>query len=114
MFHVSVPWDIRAMLDHIISVLMSSFVSFSGQINSQERKIQEAMFEMITSEASYLKSLNVLVTHFVQCPDFIDEGEDAVLSRRERHILFSDILPGEMFRTDSFVFFFSSSKLSVI
>ncbi|XP_047482549.1 ephexin-1-like isoform X1 [Penaeus chinensis] len=65
-----------------------------GQINSQEKKMQEAMFEMITSEASYLKSLNVLVTHFVQCPEFaVDEGEDAVLTRRERHILFSDILP---------------------
>lgn len=68
----------------------------SGQINSQQKKMQEAMFEMITSEASYLKSLNVLVTHFVQCPEFaVDEGEDAVLTRRERHILFSDILPGE-------------------
>nr|XP_053644134.1 uncharacterized protein LOC128696802 isoform X2 [Cherax quadricarinatus] len=76
-----------------------------SQISSQERKIQEAMFEMITSEASYLKSLNVLVTHFVQCPEFtIDEGEDAVLSRRERHILFSDILPvkrcSELFLAD--------------
>ncbi|XP_069177972.1 serine-rich adhesin for platelets isoform X2 [Procambarus clarkii] len=76
-----------------------------NQISSQEWKIQEAMFEMITSEASYLKSLNVLVTHFVQCPEFtIDEGEDAVLSRRERHILFSDILPvkrcSELFLAD--------------
>lgn len=60
--------------------------------------MQEAMFEMITSEASYLKSLNVLVTHFVQCRAFVEEGEDAVLSRRERHILFSDILPGETSR----------------
>lgn len=64
------------------------------------------MFEMITSEASYLKSLNVLVTHFVQCPEFtIDEGEDAVLSRRERHILFSDILPGEISSLRSFLKF---------
>ena len=64
-------------------------------MTTQEKKMQEAMFEMITSEASYLKSLNVLVSHFVQCPEFSkDDGEDAVLSRRERHILFSDILPG--------------------
>lgn len=75
-----------------------------NEISSQERKMQEAMFEMITSEASYLKSLNVLVTHFVQCRAFVEEGEDAVLSRRERHILFSDILPvkrcSEMFLAD--------------
>ncbi|XP_050699595.1 uncharacterized protein LOC126987005 isoform X3 [Eriocheir sinensis] len=78
-----------------------------NQISGQERKIQEAMFEMITSEASYLKSLNVLVTHFVQCREFIDEGEDAVLSRRERHILFSDILPvkrcSELFLADTYL-----------
>lgn len=81
-----------------------SSLNTSGQINSQEKKMQEAMFEMITSEASYLKSLNVLVTHFVQCPEFaVDEGEDAVLTRRERHILFSDILPGECYLFNFFL-----------
>lgn len=34
-------------------------------LGEQERKIQEAMFEIITSEASYLRSLNVLITHFM-------------------------------------------------
>lgn len=92
----------RTLWCELPEVIESGLLS---QINSQEKKTQEAMFEMITSEASYLKSLNVLVTHFVQCPEFtVDEGEDAVLSRRERHILFSDILPvkrcSELFLAD--------------
>ena len=55
------------------------------------------MFEVITSEASYLKSLNVLVSHFMQCPQFNPENENAVLTKREKHVLFSDILPGKLF-----------------
>ncbi|XP_068246928.1 serine-rich adhesin for platelets isoform X2 [Palaemon carinicauda] len=92
----------RTLWCELPEVIESGLLS---QISTQEKKTQEAMFEMITSEASYLKSLNVLVTHFVQCPEFtVDEGEDAVLSRRERHILFSDILPvkrcSELFLAD--------------
>ena len=49
------------------------------------------MFELITSEASYLRSLNVMTTHFIQNEDLI--GDDAVLSRIEHHALFSDIIP---------------------
>ncbi len=30
--------------------------------------MHEALFEVISSEASYLKSLNVLVNHFVNAP----------------------------------------------
>ena len=52
------------------------------------------MFEVITSEASYLKSLNFLIEHFVQCPEFSgDYSEKHILDKRERHILFSDIQP---------------------
>ncbi|XP_066953705.1 uncharacterized protein Exn isoform X3 [Macrobrachium rosenbergii] len=92
----------RTLWCELPEVIESGLLS---QISTQEKKTQEAMFEMITSEASYLKSLNVLVTHFVQCPEFtVDEGDDAVLSRRERHILFSDILPvkrcSELFLAD--------------
>ena len=35
-------------------------------ISPEDKKLQEAMFEVISSEASYLKSLNILVSHFVQ------------------------------------------------
>lgn len=55
------------------------------------------MFELITSEASYLRSLNVLTTHFIQSREFSGElspnGEPPLLTRLERHALFSDILP---------------------
>lgn len=63
-------------------------------IAPNDRKIQEAMFEVITSEASYLKSLNFLIEHFVQCPEFSGEySEKHILDKRERHVLFSDIQP---------------------
>ncbi|CAL1290791.1 unnamed protein product [Larinioides sclopetarius] len=61
-------------------------------ISSKDRKIQEAMFEVITSEASYLKSLNFLFEHFVQCPEF-SGSETNILDKREKHVLFSDIQP---------------------
>lgn len=54
------------------------------------------MFELITSEASYLRSLNVLTTHFIQSGEFAGDASDAstgCLSRIERHTLFSDIVP---------------------
>lgn len=64
-------------------------------ISPQQRKLQEAMFELITSEASYLRSLNVLTTHFIQSREFSGDSSSAepVLSRLERHALFSDIVP---------------------
>ncbi|KAJ8320037.1 hypothetical protein KUTeg_001624 [Tegillarca granosa] len=61
-------------------------------ISPQERKIQEAMFEIITSEASYLKSVNVLIDVFLMSPEFSSEHSDrCVISRQERHVLFSNI-----------------------
>ena len=70
-------------------------------LSSVQRKVQEAMFEVITSEASYLKSLNVLVNHFLQCPHFASE---TIITKREKNTLFSDILPvkrcSEMFLAD--------------
>ena len=75
----------------------SAFIfCFSESITPQERKLQEAMFELITSEASYLRSLNVLTTHFIGSREFCGDpaaGIEPVLSRLERHTLFSDILP---------------------
>jgi neuronal guanine nucleotide exchange factor len=63
-------------------------------ISPQQRKLQEAKFELITSEASYLRSLNVLTTHFIQSREFAgDSNSEALLSRLERHTLFSDIVP---------------------
>ncbi|XP_050073177.1 uncharacterized protein LOC126561256 [Anopheles maculipalpis] len=55
-----------------------------------EKRLQEAKFEILTSEASYLKSLNLLRTHFVNHPAFRDTR---ILSSAERKTLFSSIIP---------------------
>ncbi|CAH8674036.1 unnamed protein product [Schistosoma bovis] len=40
------------------------------RLTRHEIQLQEAMFEVITSEASYYQSLNVLVNHFYHAPEF--------------------------------------------
>ena len=59
------------------------------KISNAERKLQEAIFEIISSEASYLKSLNVLINHFANSPKFV--GDYAVLCPKDRVILFNDV-----------------------
>ncbi|XP_060066680.1 uncharacterized protein LOC132546964 [Ylistrum balloti] len=62
------------------------------KMSSQERKIQEATFEIITSEATYLRSLNVLMNTFLLSQEFSAEHSDrCVLTRQERHVIFSNI-----------------------
>ncbi|XP_033764186.1 uncharacterized protein LOC117345258 isoform X2 [Pecten maximus] len=62
------------------------------KLSSQERKIQEATFEIITSEATYLRSLNVLMNTFLLSQEFSAEHSDrCVLTRQERHVIFSNI-----------------------
>lgn len=56
----------------------------------RERGFQEAKFEIVTSEASYLKSLNLLRSHFMNHPVFRDT---TVVSARDRKALFSHIVP---------------------
>ena len=59
-------------------------------ITPDQKKLQEAMFEVISSEASYLKSLNILISHFVQSPHF--SGDTSVLNKRDQRILFSEVI----------------------
>ncbi|XP_017080926.1 rho guanine nucleotide exchange factor 5 isoform X2 [Drosophila eugracilis] len=59
-------------------------------LTSRERSLQEAKFEIITSEASYLKSLNLLRRHFMNHSAFMDTS---VLSAKDRKALFSYIVP---------------------
>nr|CAB3260960.1 uncharacterized protein LOC100176478 [Phallusia mammillata] len=54
----------------------------------EELKLQQAQFEVITSQASYLRSMNILVTHFME--DWAMESCD-VLPTADRHVLFSNI-----------------------
>ncbi|XP_038215325.1 uncharacterized protein LOC119834879 [Zerene cesonia] len=55
-----------------------------------QKKLQEAKFELLTSEASYLNSLNVLETHFISHPAFREPG---VLSKEDWETLFGTIIP---------------------
>ncbi|EDV52010.1 rho guanine nucleotide exchange factor 5 isoform X2 [Drosophila erecta] len=59
-------------------------------LTSRERSLQEAKFEIITSEASYLKSLNLLRRHFMNHSAYLDTS---VLSAKDRKALFSYIVP---------------------
>ncbi|XP_052418875.1 rho guanine nucleotide exchange factor 16 [Carassius gibelio] len=55
-------------------------------ISPEERKRQEAIFEIITSEYSYLHSLSILVTHFKESADL-----KKTMTTTEHHHLFSNI-----------------------
>jgi len=59
------------------------------RLSSAERKHQEAMFEVITSEASYLKSLDFLVNHFMNSVEFTNPE---VLDARSKKDLFSLVI----------------------
>ncbi|XP_063236544.1 rho guanine nucleotide exchange factor 15-like isoform X2 [Bacillus rossius redtenbacheri] len=59
-------------------------------INAHQRKLQEAKFELITSEASYVNSLNMLEKHFMSSRELRDE---TILSKNDRRTLFSNVLP---------------------
>lgn len=48
--------------------------------------LQEAMFELVTSEASYYKSLELLETHFLRNPVLVN-----TLNQSDMHFLFSNI-----------------------
>ncbi|XP_056139568.1 ephexin-1 [Lampris incognitus] len=56
------------------------------QLSQTEIIMQEAMFELITSEASYYKSLEVLESHFLHNPLLVK-----TLNQSDMHFLFSNI-----------------------
>lgn len=61
-----------------------------GTLNIVQKKLQEAKFEMITSEASYLNSLNVLTGHFIPSLSNCE-----FLTPEEFNILFGKIPAGK-------------------
>jgi SH3 domain-containing guanine exchange factor len=64
---------------------------FNSILIKKKLKFQ-AMFEIITSEASYLKSLSILINVFLMSQEFSAEHSDkCVINRQERHVLFSNI-----------------------
>ncbi|XP_078463849.1 ephexin-1-like isoform X3 [Lampetra planeri] len=64
----------------IESGLMSS-------LTKRQIQHQEAMFEIVTSESSYLKSLNVFINHFMK-----SDSLNRILSPRDKNDLFSNIV----------------------
>ncbi|XP_062993163.1 rho guanine nucleotide exchange factor 15 [Elgaria multicarinata webbii] len=57
-----------------------------GNMSPEERKMQESLFEVVTSEASYLRSLTLLIEHFMESRELA-----ATILLREHRILFSNI-----------------------
>ncbi|XP_059498676.1 LOW QUALITY PROTEIN: ephexin-1-like [Stegostoma tigrinum] len=57
-----------------------------NELSQRECRLQESMFEVLTSEASYLRSLNVLIEHFMNSRDL---NETIIL--RDKKTLFSCI-----------------------
>uniref|UniRef100_A0AAR2M451 Rho guanine nucleotide exchange factor (GEF) 19 n=1 Tax=Pygocentrus nattereri TaxID=42514 RepID=A0AAR2M451_PYGNA len=61
----------------------------SGELDNfsnEERKLQEAKFELVTSEASYIRSLTIAVDHFMMSPELTE-----CLGTQERQWLFSKL-----------------------
>lgn len=70
---------------------LNNFVFFfSETLSIEQKKLQEAKFEMMTSEASYLNSLNVLMKHFMQNIYKCKTG-----SKEDMDILFGKIPQGK-------------------
>jgi neuronal guanine nucleotide exchange factor len=46
----------------------------AGTLSTHQKKLQEAKFEILSSEASYIKSLNVLEEHFIASAEFNDDA----------------------------------------
>uniref|UniRef100_A0A8C3K7R6 Rho guanine nucleotide exchange factor 16 n=1 Tax=Calidris pygmaea TaxID=425635 RepID=A0A8C3K7R6_9CHAR len=67
------------------------------KISPEERKRQEAMFEIITSEYSYMHSLSILVGHFMR-----SEELKGTMTQMEHHHLFSNISDVLMVSTSFF------------
>lgn len=75
----------RSMWSELPEVMHSGILN---NITNEAKKLHEAMFEVITSEASYLKSLNVLLKHFAQSPKL----SSPVISKWDHKRLFGDVI----------------------
>uniref|UniRef100_A0A1I8EBN9 Uncharacterized protein n=1 Tax=Wuchereria bancrofti TaxID=6293 RepID=A0A1I8EBN9_WUCBA len=62
------------------------------RLDEDMKKLQEAYFEVITSEASYLRSINILITHFMAAPEMLgSKRPSSTITNEERKQLFSNI-----------------------
>lgn len=61
-------------------------------MSPHEIKLQESLFEIITSEATFHKSLNILVDVFMTSEEFSPTRKPkAALSKRDHHVIFSNV-----------------------
>ncbi|XP_076824340.1 uncharacterized protein LOC143470233 isoform X2 [Clavelina lepadiformis] len=60
----------------------------AATMSPEDIKLQQAQFEVITSQASYLRSINILINHFMR--DWAMESTDVLPSVKRRH-LFSNV-----------------------
>ncbi|CAH8442408.1 unnamed protein product [Schistosoma turkestanicum] len=56
-----------------------------------QKKLQEALFEVITSEASYYRTLHILMEKFYEAPCMQPDSKTAVITAIEKRHLFSNI-----------------------
>lgn len=61
-----------------------------SSMDSSGRRLQEAIFEILSSEASYLKSLNVLVFHFANSEQF--SLHSSILSETHKELIFANVI----------------------
>ena len=76
------------------------------RLDPGERRLQEALFEIVSSEASYLKSLNVLVFHFANSQQF--SSGSSLLSSKDREVIFSNVLQVSRIHYEEYFFRFGS------
>ena len=65
------------------------YTLYELQYTANLASLQEAKFEIISSEASYLKSLNVLVAHFANSGKLRHNPQ--VISRHDWDAIFSNV-----------------------
>ncbi|KAF4526364.1 hypothetical protein B566_EDAN014102 [Ephemera danica] len=58
------------------------------ELSAEERRLAEFKYEVLAAEASFLRSIRFLESHFAHCPEFYDEE---ILPASDRHLLFSGI-----------------------
>ncbi|KAF0291101.1 Rho guanine nucleotide exchange factor 26 [Amphibalanus amphitrite] len=69
----------------------SAGASAAHSLSSEQKRLQEALFEVISSEASYQKSLSVLVRHFKEEPTLCEfQSPDCVINKADYQALFSN------------------------
>ena len=94
-----------------------------ASLDPGQRRLQEALFEIVSSEvfggawrfglilivsskASYLKSLNVLVFHFAASAQF--SAGSSILSSKDREVIFSNVLQVSRIHSEGDFFRFRS------